>query len=203
MSMLSPRPYLSQAPPAAPGTVFGSPRDRYQTLASSIASSKAASPSKYFKDRGEHLARSTAREKCGASGNSPAVLAGYSQNGAPMRGVTSFPFEKQQNAYVEEFAPIVANQLVHPFNAITENNADSTAHSIITGSAYSVSAQHASEYKRAYQFGAGAYSARAASPRTFSKGPAFPGLRSEEMITVGQYTPVLRSGSPRAGYTAG
>ena len=32
--------------------------------------------------------------------------------------------------------------------------------------------------------------------------PMNPGLRSEEMITVGQYTPVLRSGSPRAGYSA-
>lgn len=41
--------------------------------------------------------------------------------------------------------------------------------------------KHASEYKREY----------ASSPR----GPKtkFPGLRSEEMITVGQYTPVLRT----------
>lgn len=38
-------------------------------------------------------------------------------------------------AYIENFAPIVASTLVHPYNAITESNADSIAFNIITGSA--------------------------------------------------------------------
>jgi hypothetical protein len=75
----------------------------------------------------------------------------------------------------------------------------------------------ASEYPRAFRYGAGSY--RPPAPLTapikskrgqpFAPGggsaieQCFPGLRSEEMITVGQYTPVLRTGSPRAGYTAG
>lgn len=173
---------------------FGLPRQRYQQI-----SARSTSPSRYFKARGDLIARS-ARERSGASGNSP--IAGYSQCGAPMRGVTSYPFEKQQNAYVEQFAPIVANQLVHPYQAITENNADSIPHNIITGSAYSASALQMSEYKRAYP-----QMAMKRKPfgrtTTISQADCFPGLRSEEMITVGQYTPVLRSGSPRAGYSAG
>ena len=109
---------------------FGSVQDRYKTL--SISSSQS---SKYFKERGAAIARSTTRERSGASGNTPAAVVGYSREGAPMRGVTAFPFEKQQAAYVEEFVPVVANTLVHPYNAITENNADSTEFNIITGSA--------------------------------------------------------------------
>ena len=55
-----------------------------------------------------------------------------------------------------------------------------------------------SETKRAYMDGGSS----APSPRALNGRPAFgstkraidaPGLRSEELITVGQYTPVLRS----------
>ena len=66
-------------------------------------------------------------------------------------------------------------------------------------SADAKAALQSSEYKRQFAYGCGSFSAR----RTpFGQGMN-PGLRSEEMITVGQYTPVLRTGSPRAGYTAG
>ena len=202
LAMQDPRnKHLSQLAQA-----FGSPRDRYRIVSHSMTSTAlgSASPSKYFKVRGEVIARSTTRERSGASGNCPVTVMGYSRDGTPMRGVSAFPFEKQQNAYVEDFAPIVANQLVHPFNAITENNAASTAHNIITGSAYHAALDAASEYKREYKHGAGAF-AQIDSKRGRPFGsfaPMNPGLRSEEMITVGQYTPVLRSGSPRAGYSA-
>ena len=55
---------------------------------------------------------------------------------------------------------------------------------------------HSSEYKREYKYGLGNFSARAVKPVKFGaidKSINFPGLRSEEMITVGQYTPVLRT----------
>jgi hypothetical protein len=79
----------------------------------------------------------TAREKGGCSGNLSPSIADYGalKSGAPMRGVTAYPFDKQQGMYIDQFAPIVASQLVHPYNALTENNADSIAHNIITGSA--------------------------------------------------------------------
>lgn len=47
-----------------------------------------------------------------------------------------------------------------------------------------------SEYKRQFKYGAGSFNAQG-KRKPF--GSDNPGLRSEEMITVGQYTPVLRS----------
>ena len=109
----------------------------------------------------------------------------------------------------------MALRLAHPYNAITENNADSVAHNIISGSAFSAPGGHQSEYKRVYA--TSPMPSAMSSPRVplapSSKGKPFggssfgggssrfgqtsasdnPGLRSEEMITVGQYTPVLRS----------
>jgi len=141
-------------------------------------------------------------------GSRPAILkpADAMDNGAVMRGVTSYPFDPSQSAYVEEFAPIVAASLVHPYNAITETNADSMPHNIITGSAFVPPTQHHSEYKREYAAGLGGFNiSNAPTPRLkpwqsnadpslgLSARTKFPGLRSEEMITVGQYTPVLRT----------
>ena len=54
----------------------------------------------------------------------------------------------------------------------------------------------ASTYKRDYSHGL-------RRPFGLSSAVKNPGLRSEEMITVGQYTAVLRTGSTNAGYTAG
>ena len=170
---------------------FGSPRDRYKAMSVSITSSSATSPSKYFKARSEAIMRSSNRERSGAAGSTPETIMGYNKGGTPMRGVTAFPFEKQHQAYVDQFAPIVASQLVHPFNAITECNAASTAHNIITGSAYKLSAEARSEYKREYHSGFGL------PFRTDN-----PGLRSEEMITVGQCPSVMRSGAPQGGFSA-
>jgi len=167
------------------------------TASSSLVSYSPSSS--YLRSRGAMTASpltmrgGTSRERGGASGNqlvSPALQRKISSNGTPMRGVMSFPFDKQQTAYIEEFAPSIASQLVHPFNAITENNADSTSFNIITGSAYQGAAPLHSEYKRQFKYGAGSFLAPV-KRRTF--GSDNPGLRSEEMITVGQYTPVLRS----------
>lgn len=114
---------------------FGSVQDRYKSMQSHCSSQTSS----YFKERAAAIAHSTVRERSGASGNTPRAVAGYSQNGAPMRGVTAFPFEKQQAAYVEDFAAVVASQLIHPYQSITENNADSTQYNIITGSACELS----------------------------------------------------------------
>ena len=82
---------------------------------------------------------------------------------------------------VSDFAPIVAQRLSHPYQALGERNAESIAFNLFTGSAYSPPVDNHSEYKREYR-----------RRQTFSSGS--PGLRSEELITVGQYVPVLRSG---------
>jgi len=187
-------------------TAFGSTRERYPghmahsgaiTARSSTALSMSSS-STYLRSRGlQHgsplSARSSQRERGGAAGNhlmTPALQRRIAPGGTPMQGVTSFPFNKQQSAYIEEFAPSVAMSLVHPFQAITENNADSTSFNIITGSAYQGGAPLSSEYKRQFKYGAGSFNAQG-KRKPF--GSDNPGLRSEEMITVGQYTPVLRS----------
>ena len=132
-------------------TAFGATRERYPgymahsgaiTARSSTALSMSSS-STYLRSRGlQHgsplSARSSQRERGGAAGNqimTPALQRRIAPGGTPMQGVTSFPFNKQQSAYIEEFAPSVAMSLVHPFQAITENNADSTSFNIITGSA--------------------------------------------------------------------
>jgi len=152
--------------------------------------------SRYLRSRGAMTAMrgGTSRERGGAAGNelvSPALSRKISSDGTPLRGVTAFPFDKQQTAYIDDFAPSIAFHLVHPYNAITENNADSTSFNIITGSAYQGAAPLHSEYKRQFKYGAGSFLAPVKRHQPF--GSDNPGLRSEEMITVGQYTPVLRS----------
>lgn len=210
------RPYTSAASLRSPSTShmprfhesFGSTNGRYmnpsmsrKSLSQGTQSSGSfmSSPSSsYLRSRGAMTATpmrgGTSRERGGAAGNqlvSPSLSRKLAPEGTPLRGVTAFPFDKQQTAYIDDFAPSIAYHLVHPFNAITENNADSTSFNIITGSAYQGTAPLHSEYKRQFAFGAGNF--RAPAKRHMPFGADNPGLRSEEMITVGQYTPVLRS----------
>ena len=159
---------------------FGSTNGRYSQSMASMVSMQSSS---YLKSRGEQITHSTCRERAGALGNTPASLVGYSSEGTPMRGVSSFPFEKQQCAYIDDFTASTADRLAHPFSPITEVNADSSAHNIMTGSAFGAKMEGESTYKRNYKFGVG------------SKGRPFvtqnnPGLRAEEMITVGQFTSI-------------
>lgn len=159
---------------------FGSTTNRYSQ---SVANMVNMQSSTYLKSRGEQMARSTCRERAGALGNTPSSIVGYSSEGTLMRGVTSFPFEKQQCAYIDDFTASTADRLGHPFSPITEINADSSAHNIMTGSAFGGKIEGESTYKRNYKYGVG------------SKGKPFvsqnsPGLRAEEMITVGQFTSI-------------
>ena len=127
--------------------------------------------------------------------------------GTPLRGVTAFPFDRQQSTYIQECAPLVAARLSHPYQSLTERNSDSTAFNLITGSAFQGPQGHASEYKREYNGrspqaraqtsigtprGSPSGSGRRSSRQPFQQPMESPGLRSEELITVGQYVPVLR-----------
>jgi len=106
-------------------------------------------------------------------------------SGAPMRGVSAWPVSRPQTAYMSEFEPKIACTIPHPYNPITSFNMESVAHNLITGSAFAGNAGPRSEYKRQF-----------AKMNTFHGTPGFRndmGLRSEEMITVGLYTPIKRS----------
>jgi hypothetical protein len=115
-------------------------------------------------------------------------MPGASFQGTPMRGVTAYPFDKQMSVYVSDFSPVVAQRLSHPYQSLTERNADSIDFNIFTGSAYHPPVTAHTEYRRSFQ-GMGAR-------RGFDR-PLSPGLRSEQLITVGQYVPVLRADLPR------
>jgi len=107
-------------------------------------------------------------------------------SGAPMRGVMAWPVSRPMTAYMDEFEPKIATTIPHPYNPITSFNMESVAHNLITGSAFAGNAGPRSEYNRQF-----------AKVNTFGGAPAFRkndmGLRSEEMITVGLYTPIKRS----------
>lgn len=85
--------------------------------------------------------RLSPREKGGARGAhdfSSSIVPhhqGVDRTGTPMRGVRSYPYGAQQTAYVSDYAPQVAAHLVHPYQAITETNANSVSFNIISGSA--------------------------------------------------------------------
>lgn len=117
-----------------------------------------------------------------------------------MRGVTAYPYDKQMSVYVSDFGPVVAQRLSHPYQALTERNADSIQFNIFTGSAYDPPVTAHSEYRRSFQ---DRFASSRPGTQTNKRDPASggfldsnPGLRSECLITVGQYTPVLRADLP-------
>ena len=121
------------------------------------------------------------RERSGAAGKDIVSPSQSLRDGAPMRGVSSFPYDPQQSQYIDDFAPIVASRIAHPYQGITLTNADWISFNVITGTAYSTPGVQSSEYKRSF------------NGASLRKPFGAPGLRSEEMITVGQCPVVGRS----------
>ncbi|KAL1503547.1 hypothetical protein AB1Y20_012026 [Prymnesium parvum] len=106
-------------------------------------------------------------------------------SGVPLCGVHAWPLPRSQTAYVSEFESTIARSILHPYNPITSFNKESVSHNLITGSAFRGTACHRSEYNRQFT----------SFPRlsTSNVRKTDMGLRSEEMFSVGLYTPIQRA----------
>ena len=121
------------------------------------------------------------RERSGAAGKDIVSPSQSLRDGAPMRGVSSFPYDPQQSQYIDDFARSSPPASPTLTRASPSTNADSISFNVITGTAYSTPGVQSSEYKRSF------------NGASLRKPFGAPGLRSEEMITVGQCPVVGRS----------
>jgi len=102
------------------------------------------------------------------------------ETGPPMTGVTTYPYARFQTPYLDDFRAVIANTVTHPFMATTSNNAASSPHDLLSGTAFDEGKlgreqKWKTEYKRSY--------VEKSYVASVSARPN--GLRSEEMMFVG------------------
>jgi len=67
-----------------------------------------------------------------------------------MIGVQRFAYARRERYYLEDFEPVVAGQITHPYTVVTAANEGSCPHNLIAGTAFMALKKNESEYKRAF-----------------------------------------------------
>jgi len=67
-----------------------------------------------------------------------------------MTGVQNYAYSKSERSYLEDFEPVVAATIQHPYTAITSFNVGSAPHNLISGTAFAEKQQSVTTYKRSY-----------------------------------------------------
>lgn len=102
-------------------------------------------------------------------------------SGPPMSGVTTYPYSRAQQLYLEDFRALVAGSIDHPFMSTTGFNVGSVPHDLLSGSNFDddrmggIHKKWNSEYSRSYPFKS-YHAAKNAAPS---------GVRSEQVQFLG------------------
>jgi hypothetical protein len=101
--------------------------------------------------------------------------------GPAMTGVTTYPYSRAQQLYLEDFRALVAGSIDHPFMATTAFNCPSIPHGLLSGSNYDddrmggVEKKWRSEYRRSFPL----------KSYVASKNAESSGVRSEQFQFLG------------------